>query len=61
MAAHTGDEDGEGEALSDWEINQLCMTFLSMGHENVATAIAWYCHAATMQRAACADATQVAR
>merc|ERR1712217_160038 len=35
MASHAETE------LSDWELNQLCMTFLSMGHENVATAIAW--------------------
>uniref|UniRef100_A0A7S3PFH7 Cytochrome P450 n=1 Tax=Aplanochytrium stocchinoi TaxID=215587 RepID=A0A7S3PFH7_9STRA len=28
--------------LSDDEIYNLCMTFLTMGHENVATAISWF-------------------
>jgi cytochrome P450 len=26
-------------ALDDWELTQLCLTFLTMGHENVASAI----------------------
>jgi len=30
-----------GAQLDDWELNQVCMTFLTMGHENVASAISW--------------------